>query len=132
MSSAPLLDVSSLSVAQGGAALLRDISLSLREEECLAVVGPNGAGKTTLLRAMAGLVAPSRGTVKLQGQEASRLTAEHRSHLVGLVPQRLAHIPPFTVREFLELSGLERGQESLSLVQHLEDPQLNQFLLHQK
>jgi ABC-type cobalamin/Fe3+-siderophores transport system ATPase subunit len=117
----PLLKVSALSVTQKGAQLLRDVSLSLCAGECLAVVGPNGAGKTTLLRAVAGLLSPSAGSVSIDGEEASRMTPERRMQMVGLVPQRLAHIPPFTVREFLELSGLARGEESLSLVKHLED-----------
>ena len=115
-----LLQVSSLSVRQKGAHLLREISLTLGAGKCLAVVGPNGAGKTTLLRAVAGLIPPSSGSVRLLGNEAASLKPERRARVVGLVPQRLAHVPPFTVREFLELSGLERGEGSLSLVRHLE------------
>ncbi|MDB5093410.1 MAG: transporter, partial [Candidatus Eremiobacteraeota bacterium] len=51
-----------VSVARGGRTLLRDVSLTL-DGGVVAVVGPNGVGKTTLLRAMAGVLAPSSGTI---------------------------------------------------------------------
>jgi NitT/TauT family transport system ATP-binding protein len=47
--------------------VLADISLEAREGEFLCIVGPSGAGKTTLLRCIAGLIAPSSGTVTLDG-----------------------------------------------------------------
>ncbi len=127
MTNENLLRVDGVSLSQQGSWLLRDVHLSLRPRECLAVVGPNGAGKSTLLKVIAGLLKPSAGSVKLNGKEASTLLPLERTHIVGLVPQRLAHIPPFTVREFLELSGLERGEESLGLVRHLEDRLLTQL-----
>jgi len=46
---------------------LRDVSLSVRPSEVLAVIGPNGAGKTTLLQALAGIIQPTEGTVKVRG-----------------------------------------------------------------
>ncbi len=122
-----LVGVDQASLSRQGSLLLRDVTLSLQPRECLAVVGPNGAGKSTLLKVIAGLLRPSAGSAKLHGKEASGLLPLERSRIVGLVPQRLAHIPPFTVREFLELSGLERGEESLALVRHLEEKLLTQL-----
>ena len=122
-----ILEAIGLSLSHKGASLLRDVNFSLQSGECLAVVGPNGAGKSTLLKLIAGLLRPSAGSVKLEGIEASSLLPRDRSRAVGLVPQRLQHLPPFTVREFLELSGLERGEESLSLVRHLEERLLTQL-----
>jgi|694.fasta_scaffold25331_3 iron complex transport system ATP-binding protein len=122
-----LVKIDKVSLLQQGSSLLIDVTLSLQARECLAVVGPNGAGKSTLLKVIAGLLKPSEGSAKLQGKEASKLLPLERSHIVGLVPQRLAHIPPFSVREFLELSGLERGDEGLGLVRHLEEKLLTQL-----
>ena len=65
------------------------------------------------------------GSIIVRGRDVRRLSVEERARTVGLVPQRLAHIPGFTVREFLELSGLERHEASLGLVQHLEGRMLN-------
>lgn len=122
-----ILQTSGLSLRRQGVTLLRGVSVALQAGQCLAVVGPNGAGKSVLLKAIAGLFRPSEGSVKLDGKEASSLSPSARARMVGLVPQRLAHIPPFTVREFLELSGLERGEESLSLVRRLEGRLLTQL-----
>jgi len=47
---------------------IRDISFSLAQGELVCIVGPSGAGKTTLLKCIAGLLAPSSGSVILEGQ----------------------------------------------------------------
>ena len=65
--------------------------------EALAVVGPNGSGKTSLLRLIAGLVAPSGGSVNLEGGEAE-LTLPEQSHYLG---HRDALKPALSVHENL-------------------------------
>jgi energy-coupling factor transport system ATP-binding protein len=65
---------------------LRDVSLTVRAGELVALVGPNGSGKTTLLRSIAGLVRATTGTVCLGGAPAGPRVQE-RSALAGLVPQ---------------------------------------------
>jgi ABC-type polysaccharide/polyol phosphate transport system ATPase subunit len=50
---------------------LRDVSLSLKSGDRLALIGPNGAGKTTLLRVMAGIYEPAIGTVEVRGRISS-------------------------------------------------------------
>lgn len=47
---------------------LRRVDLSVRRGECVGIVGANGSGKTTLLMTLAGLVAPTEGTVEVQGR----------------------------------------------------------------
>ncbi|MEU5345972.1 ATP-binding cassette domain-containing protein [Streptomyces sp. NPDC020766] len=77
-----LLRVEHLSVAYGGLKALEDASLSLREDEVLAVIGPNGAGKTTLLNALSGLTGSGRvsGTADFAGTQLfkARSTARRR------------------------------------------------------
>lgn len=51
--------------------VLRDIDLTVRSNERLGVIGPNGAGKSTLLKLIAGVIAPTRGTVGTRGRIAS-------------------------------------------------------------
>jgi nitrate/nitrite transport system ATP-binding protein len=53
-------------------AVLRDVDLAIDRGELVAVVGRSGAGKTTLLSILAGLVAPSRGTVRMDGKAVTR------------------------------------------------------------
>jgi peptide/nickel transport system ATP-binding protein len=84
---APLLAVDNLRVAYPGRGrrdgpieALAGVSLTLAEGETLAIVGESGCGKTTLLRSIAGLVAPSAGTVRLGDQD---LAAASRRELVA-------------------------------------------------
>ncbi|WP_137127243.1 phosphonate ABC transporter ATP-binding protein [Roseomonas sp. HF4] len=69
LQSRPGLVVQGLSVALGGRAVLRDVSLDVAPGEVVALEGPSGAGKTTLLRAIAGLL-PAEGAVLAGGRPA--------------------------------------------------------------
>lgn len=65
----PFLELANVSKSYGGGAeVLRDINLSIREGEFVAIVGYSGAGKTTLMSMIAGLVAPDSGSVTLAGK----------------------------------------------------------------
>lgn len=81
-----LIGVDGLTVAYGEHVALRDISLSLRQGEVVALVGPNGSGKTTLFRALAGLTRPVSGEIRLAGKPAPGQVRE-RTAFAGLVPQ---------------------------------------------
>lgn len=78
-----LLEVRSLQAGYGAAPVLHDLSLEVERGEMVGIVGANGAGKSTLVRAMAGLIAPQRGQVRVDGQDIATLPA-HRRHASGL------------------------------------------------
>lgn len=65
-----MIDVRSLAKYFGRFTALRDLNLTIRSGECIALFGRNGAGKTTFLRILAGLTRPSSGTFKIQLPEA--------------------------------------------------------------
>jgi manganese/iron transport system ATP-binding protein len=67
----PALEVSDLSVVYGGHTALDGISFRLEDGERLAVVGPNGAGKSTLFKAIAGIMEPTRGSIRVSGSGPS-------------------------------------------------------------
>jgi putative ABC transport system ATP-binding protein len=98
--------------------VLRDVSFSLPSGETLAIVGPSGSGKTTLLGLCAGLDAPTRGTVRLAGEDLGGMDEDGRARVrnlhVGFVFQSFQLIPTLTAIENvmvpLELRG-ERGIE---------------------
>ncbi len=72
-SSEPLIRVEGMSVEFGRHEVLRDIDLSIRRGETLAIIGESGCGKTVLLKTLIGLLQPTRGSVHFDGQELSRL-----------------------------------------------------------
>jgi zinc/manganese transport system ATP-binding protein len=76
------IELSEVSLFLGGRAVLADVSLVIGQQEFIGVFGPNGAGKTTLMRAILGLLAPSRGTIRVLGRPPSR-----GNPAIGYVPQ---------------------------------------------
>lgn len=72
--------------AADGTTALDHLDLTVDGEELMSLVGPSGCGKTTALRILAGLEAPSAGTVRLGGEDITHLDARLRH--VGLVTQQ--------------------------------------------
>jgi putative ABC transport system ATP-binding protein len=111
--------------AAGPVNILRGIDLSLGEGEAVGIVGPSGSGKTSLLMVLAGLERASSGSVKLGGQEITKLSEDALSALrrkdVGIVFQAFHLISSMTALENvaipLELAGDEnamaRARDSL-------------------
>ncbi len=92
----------------GGRQVLRGGDLAVREGELVAVVGPNGAGKSTLLRVLAGLLAPSAGTVTIDGVDVAAMARREVARRVAVVPQVFDTLFPFTVREVVTLGRTAR------------------------
>ena len=91
------IDVRGLSKAFGAHQALRDVTITIRTGELVALLGPSGSGKTTLLRVIAGLEAPDRGSVCFDGADTTARSA--RSRRVGFVFQHYALFRHMTVFE---------------------------------
>jgi iron complex transport system ATP-binding protein len=98
----PLLEFAQTSFHYGDRLILNDISASVSNGECVALVGPNGVGKTTLLRLAAGTLSPRVGEVRLLGQPLKNLTQRSIARSIGLVPQNVDVPFAFTVEQFIE------------------------------
>jgi multiple sugar transport system ATP-binding protein len=83
----------------GGVVAVRDLSLTVREGELLALVGPSGSGKTTTLRLIAGLERPTSGQVVIGGRVMDGVPPWKRN--VAIVFQHEALVPHQTVRDNL-------------------------------
>ncbi|MGQ9572766.1 MAG: ABC transporter ATP-binding protein [Dehalococcoidia bacterium] len=84
---------------------VRDVSLSVRAGEFVAIVGPSGSGKTTLLALLGGLLTATRGRVVVGGTEVSGLNeaqrARFRRERVGFVFQGFNLVPYLTAEQNL-------------------------------
>ena len=98
------IEIRDLAKRYGKVQALAGVSLSVRRGEFFGLLGPNGAGKTTLIGAIAGLVRPDAGDVRVMGHHVIRDFREARKAL-GVVPQELVFDPFFTVRETLRLTS---------------------------
>ncbi|MGG5809487.1 ABC transporter ATP-binding protein [Falsiroseomonas sp. CW058] len=111
-----MLSVEGLSVAYGGLAALREVTLRVGQGEFIAVVGPNGAGKTTLFKAISGTVPARAGRVEFEGQDLLGLPAARRAHLgIAHVPEGRRVFASLTVLENLEMGAWpEAGRRVLA------------------
>ena len=82
------LETRSLGVRLRGREVVRNVSLDFRDGELVGLAGPNGAGKTSLLRALAGLLPPSSGSVRLDGLDIAAIAARERARRLAYLPQQ--------------------------------------------
>jgi putative ABC transport system ATP-binding protein len=102
--------------------ILRDIDFTLAPRETVAIVGASGSGKSTLLSIIAGLDTPTRGTVRLAGQDLFALDedarAELRAQKIGFVFQSFQLMANLTALENvmlpLELAGRRDARQAAS------------------
>ena len=106
---AAALEVNGLTAGYGGPPVIKDVSISVGEGAITAIVGPNGAGKSTLLKAVAGLIRPTAGTVKVRGVDITGQPAETLVRRgVAYVPQVANVFPELTIGENLDMGGYSR------------------------
>jgi len=87
-----IVDIKNLFFYYNGTPVLEDISLTIRENDFVAIIGPNGGGKTSLLKLMLGLLQPDRGMIRILGDLPKKV-----SHHIGYVPQNVNINPNFPV-----------------------------------
>ncbi|MEN6584938.1 MAG: LPS export ABC transporter ATP-binding protein [Sulfuricella sp.] len=95
--------------------VVKDVSLRVTSGEVVGLLGPNGAGKTTSFYMMVGLVPLDGGSIRLDGQELSRMPIHRRARLgLSYLPQEASIFRKLTVAEnvsaILELRGLSADQ----------------------
>ena len=102
-----LLEVAGLESGYGDALVLRGVSLRAGRDEIVSLIGPNGAGKSTLLKTIYGLVPARAGSIRLLGDEITRVRADRLTRAgVNFVPQVDNVFPSLSVAENLKVSAL--------------------------
>lgn len=85
----------------GGGFALHNISVDVAQGSVLGLLGPNGGGKTTLLRLMSGVLRPSAGVVRLDGEPITRMSRTHVAQRLAVVPQETHPTFDYTALEMV-------------------------------
>ena len=97
-----MISASHLTRRFGTRVALDDLSIELKSGEIFALLGPNGAGKTTTLRLLAGLIAPTSGSVQVNGEAMTAASASKLRARIGFLTEAPGLWDSLTVRENLE------------------------------
>ena len=103
----------------GQVTAVEDISFTAEPGKIFGLLGPNGAGKSTTINCIAGLLAPTSGTVSVEGHDVTRDSIAARSSL-GVVPQEIALYEDLTARENLRFWGGAYGLKGKQLEDRVE------------
>ena len=107
--SPPVLEAQGITRSFAGIVALDAVSLRVEAGERVGLIGPNGAGKTTFFNCVLGMLRPDRGTVRLDGEDVSRLAVHARARRgIGRSFQRIELFPESTVRDHLLIAERAR------------------------
>jgi len=100
-----VLRLDNLTVARGGRAVVRDVSLEIPQGEVTTLLGPNGAGKSSLVLAVAGVLPAESGSIKVGDDElVGRRPEKIRAAGVAVVPEGRRLLPDLTVDDNLQVA----------------------------
>ena len=109
-----MLQIRNLQCGYEDIVAVHDLSFEAAAGEVFALIGANGAGKTTTIMALAGHVAPMRGSILVEGQDISEEKAQGRlSHGIALVPEGRRVFPDLSVENNLTVGGHTVSREAL-------------------
>ena len=100
----PLLDVENLERRDGPRVRIAGLCLRVQRGEVVGLLGLNGAGKSTTLSAIAGVLAPTRGTIRIEGFDIARDPGRAKA-LLGFLPEQPPLYPELTVDEYLTFAA---------------------------
>jgi len=115
-----------LAKTYGARAVVDGVNLRFNAGEVVGLLGPNGAGKTTTFYMIVGLVTPTRGSVRLDARNLTRLRMHARArHGIGYLPQEASVFRKLTVEEnilaIVEAIGVPRRERAARVHHHLEE-----------
>ena len=121
VSASSILATRGLGLDIGGATIVADVSLEVREGEFVGVIGPNGAGKTTLFNLLSGLTKPTAGAVALDGRDVTAEPPFRRTRAgLGRTFQVSNVFPLLTVLENVRLTAEAKAGGTLRIWRRAE------------
>lgn len=119
----PAIEIIGLTKSYGANDALKEISFSVKKGEIMGFLGPNGAGKSTTMNILTGYLAPSGGTVKIDGVDISENSNETRRK-IGYLPEQPPLYTDMTVKEYLnfvyDLKGVRKADKGAHLRKVME------------
>ncbi|MDI6853190.1 MAG: ATP-binding cassette domain-containing protein [Deltaproteobacteria bacterium] len=106
-----MIEVRELTKYYGPTLAINRISFDVAAGEIVGFLGPNGAGKTTTLKLLAGYLAPTSGTARINGYDCFQASIQVRRSL-GYLPETVPLYPDLTVTQFLQFAARAKGVES--------------------
>jgi branched-chain amino acid transport system ATP-binding protein len=111
-----LLQANSVTASYGDAQALFGIDLDIDAGEVVALIGANGAGKSTFLKTITGMLAPSSGEIRFDGDRIDRVEAsEIVARGIAMVPEGRRLFPSLSVEENLQMGALSRRSGAWNL-----------------
>jgi branched-chain amino acid transport system ATP-binding protein len=108
-----MLEINKIDVFYGLSHAIFGVSLKVKEGESVCLLGRNGMGKSTILKSIIGIVTPSSGNIKFEGEDITRTPTHLRVRRgIGYVPEDRKIFPNLTTRENLEMG--KRGRDGKS------------------
>ena len=117
----PMLEVENLNSYYVKIHALKDVSITVEKGEIVTIIGANGAGKSTMLRTTSGLLKPRSGSIRLEGEELTRLRP-HEIVMKGVVqvPEGRRVFGRLTVKENLEMGAFTSTSDSRHNQENME------------
>ena len=116
-----LLEVNDLHVFYGRIEAIKGISFTVGEGEIVTLIGANGAGTTTTMRTISGVRSVAQGSIKLEGQDITKMAPHDRVKLgICQAPEGRGIFPGMTVRENLDMGTYVRGGNAAEKAADLE------------
>jgi iron complex transport system ATP-binding protein len=94
-----LMQLENISFAYETSPVIKDLSISVREQDVIGLIGPNGSGKSTLLKIMAGMLKPNSGSILFKNLWLSNINKKEFAQSVSWIPQEHPMVFPFKVSD---------------------------------
>lgn len=100
-----MITVNEITIIRGSREIIYDYSEQIPAGSITVIIGPNGCGKSTLLAALAGDIAPDKGTITIDDHHPILTSAKELANLRAMVVQNQSFTLGFTVRQVIEMGG---------------------------